>query len=89
RLGPGVRCPEPDWALYGRRGDSTVRTAIRTSGRPRLHAGAGVRLRLDTAAAEPMAGQLRRLGIDTARPLFVVACPQFMVHRAAGAVLPR
>ncbi|MFE0347381.1 acetoacetate decarboxylase family protein [Streptomyces griseoluteus] len=89
RLGPGVRCPEPDWALYGRRGESTVRTAVRTSGRPRLHAGAGVRLRLDTAAAEPMAGQLRRLGIDTARPLFVVACPQFMVHRAAGAVLPR
>ncbi|MFF0383994.1 acetoacetate decarboxylase family protein [Streptomyces sp. NPDC004286] len=89
RLGPGVRCPEPDWALYGRRGESTVRTAIRTSARPRLHAGAGVRLRLDTAAAEPMAGQLRRLGIDTARPLFVVACPQFMVHRAAGAVLPR
>ncbi|MBV1946853.1 acetoacetate decarboxylase family protein [Streptomyces sp. BV129] len=89
RLGPGVRCPEPDWALYGRRGDSTVRTTVRTSGRPRLHAGAGVRLRLDTAAAEPMAGHLRRLGIDTARPLFVVACPQFMVHRAAGAVLPR
>ncbi|MEU6818182.1 acetoacetate decarboxylase family protein [Streptomyces sp. NPDC046860] len=89
RLGPGVRCPEPDWALYGRRGESTVRTAVRTSARPRLHAGAGVRLRLDTAAAEPMAGQLRRLGIDTARPLFVVACPQFMVHRAAGAVLPR
>ncbi|MFD4790814.1 acetoacetate decarboxylase family protein [Streptomyces sp. NPDC058459] len=89
RLGPGVRCPEPDWALYGRRGESTVRTSVRTSGRPRLHAGAGVRLRLDTAAAEPMAGQLRRLGIDTARPLFVVACPQFMVHRAAGAVLPR
>ncbi|MCZ0985075.1 acetoacetate decarboxylase family protein [Streptomyces diastatochromogenes] len=89
RLGPGLRCPEADWVLYGRRGDSTVRTLVRAHGRLRLHTGTGVRLQLDTAAAEPMAGQLRRLGIDTARPLFVLSCPQFMLHRSAGAVLPR
>ncbi|SOE06996.1 acetoacetate decarboxylase family protein [Streptomyces sp. Ag109_G2-15] len=89
RLGPGLRCPEADWVLYGRRGDSTVRTLVRAHGRLRLHTGTGVRLRLDTAAAEPMAGQLRRLGIDAARPLFVLSCPQFMLHRSAGAVLPR
>ncbi|MET7287985.1 acetoacetate decarboxylase family protein [Streptomyces sp. NPDC005573] len=89
RLGPGVRCPEADWVLYGRRRESTVRTLLRTHGRLRLHSGNGVRLRLDTGAAEPMAGQLRRLGIDTARPLFVLSCPQFMTHRSAGAVLPR
>ncbi|MFD8387911.1 acetoacetate decarboxylase family protein [Streptomyces sp. NPDC059680] len=89
RLGPGVRCPEADWTLYGRRADSTVRTLVRAHGRLRLHPGTGVRLRLDTAAAEPLAGQLRRLGIDRARPLLVLACPQFMLHRSAGAVLPR
>ncbi|MEU1407771.1 hypothetical protein ABZ471_36520 [Streptomyces sp. NPDC005728] len=89
RLGPGVRCPEADRVLYGRRGGSTVRTLVRTHGRLRLHTGTGVRVRLDTAAAEPMAGQLRRLGIDAARPLFVLTSPQFMVHRSAGAVLPR
>ncbi|MBJ7902805.1 acetoacetate decarboxylase family protein [Streptomyces sp. DSM 110735] len=89
RLGPGVRCPEADWVLYGRRGESTVRTLVRTSGRPRLHLGAGVRLRLDTSAAEPMSGQLRKLGADGAPPLFVLSCPQSMVHRSAGAVLPR
>ncbi|GGU96817.1 hypothetical protein GCM10010260_35550 [Streptomyces filipinensis] len=89
RLGPGVRCPEADWVLYGRRGESTVRTLVRTHGRPRLHPGTGVRLRLGTAAAEPLAGQLRRLGLDTARPLFVLACPQFLAHRSAGALLPR
>ncbi|GHE06195.1 acetoacetate decarboxylase family protein [Streptomyces alanosinicus] len=89
RLGPGIRCPEADWVLYGRRGGSTVRTLVRAHGRPRLHPGTGVRLRLDTAAAEPLAGQLRRLGMNTARPLFVLACPQFMAHRSAGAVLPR
>lgn len=89
RLGPGIRCPEADWILYGRRGQSTVRTQVRAHGRPRLHSGRGVRLRLDTAAAEPMAGQLRRLGIDAARPLFVLSCPQFMFHRSAGAALPR
>ncbi|WP_369394036.1 acetoacetate decarboxylase family protein [Streptomyces sp. CG1] len=89
RLGPGIRCPEADRVLYGRRGGSTVRTLVRTHGRLRLHPGTGVRLRLDTAAAEPLAGQLRRLGIDTVRPLFVLACPQFLAHRSAGAVLPR
>ena len=89
RLGPGLRCPEADWILYGRRGESTVRTMVRAHGRLRLHTRSGVRLRLDTAAAEPMAGQLRRLGIDAARPLFVLSCPQFMLHRSAGAVLPR
>ncbi|WP_369362556.1 acetoacetate decarboxylase family protein [Streptomyces sp. CG4] len=89
RIGPGVRCPQADRVRYGRRGESTVRTLVRTHGRPRLHPGTGVRLRLDTAAAEPLAGQLRRLGLDTARPLFVVACPQFLAHRSAGAVLPR
>ncbi|WP_225829704.1 acetoacetate decarboxylase family protein [Streptomyces sp. NK08204] len=89
RLGPGVRCPEADWILYGRRGESTVRTLVRAHGKLRLHPAAGVRLRLHTAAAEPLAGQLRRLGMVTARPLFVLNCPQFMVHRSAGAVLPR
>ncbi|MFF9177409.1 acetoacetate decarboxylase family protein [Streptomyces sp. NPDC014793] len=89
RLGPGVRCPEADWVLYGRRDESTVRTLVRAHGAPRLHSGARVRLRLDTAAAEPMAGQLRRLGIDAARPLFVLHNPRFTAHRSAGAVLPR
>ena len=89
RLGPGVRCPEADWVLYGRRDESTVRTLVRAHGAPRLHAGARVRMRLETAAAEPMAGQLRRLGIDAARPLFVLHNPRFTAHRSAGAVLPR
>jgi hypothetical protein len=88
-LGPGVRCPEADWVLYGRRDRNLVRTLVRAHGRRRLHTGTGIRLRLDTAAAEPLAGQLRRLGIDAARPLCVLACPRFMAHRSAGAVLPR
>ncbi|MET8612553.1 acetoacetate decarboxylase family protein [Streptomyces misionensis] len=89
RLGPGVRCPDADRALYGRRATSTVRTLVRAHGGLRLHPGAGVRVRLGTAAAEPLAGQLRRLGIHAARPLFVLACPQFMAHRGGGAVLAR
>ncbi|MGW0996834.1 hypothetical protein ACWD5V_26820 [Streptomyces sp. NPDC002523] len=89
RLGPGIRCPEADWVLYGRRGRSTVRTLVRAHGPLRLHTGTGLRPRLDTAAAEPMAGHLRRLGISGARPLFVLSCPQAMLHRSAGTVLPR
>ncbi|AOR30200.1 hypothetical protein BFF78_03205 [Streptomyces fodineus] len=88
-LGPGLRCPQADRVLYGRKGESSVRTLVRAHGRLRLHTGTGVRLRLDTAAAEPLAGQLRRLGIDRARPLFLLTCPQFMLHRSAGAALPR
>ncbi|MEU9989147.1 acetoacetate decarboxylase family protein [Streptomyces sp. NPDC048045] len=88
-LGPGVRGPEADWILYGRRDDSTVRILVRAHGRLRLHTGSGLRLRLETAAAEPMAGQLRRFGIDAARPLFALSCPQFMLHRSAGTTLPR
>ncbi|AYG78424.1 hypothetical protein DWB77_00531 [Streptomyces hundungensis] len=89
RLGPGVRCLEADWLLYGRRSASTVRTLVRVHGKLRLHPGRGVRLRLNSAAAGPLAGQLRELGIDGARPLFVLSCPQLMLHRSAGAVLPR
>ncbi|MFF9587283.1 acetoacetate decarboxylase family protein [Streptomyces achromogenes] len=89
RLGPGARCPEADWILYGRRGESTIRTLVRAHGGLRLHSGGGIRLRLDTGAAEPLAGHLRRLGIATARPRLVLTCPQFMLHRSAGAVLPR
>ncbi|WP_318199878.1 acetoacetate decarboxylase family protein [Streptomyces sp. SCL15-4] len=89
RLGPGARCPEADWILYGRRGESTVRTLVRAHGGLRLHSGGGIRLRLDTGAAEPLAGPLRRLGIATASPRLVLASPQFMLHRSAGAVLPR
>ncbi|MCS0602655.1 acetoacetate decarboxylase family protein [Streptomyces sp. LP11] len=89
RLGPGVRCPDADWILYGRRGGSTVRTPVRTHGRVRLHRAHGIRPLLDTAAAEPLAGPLRRLGVDGTRPLFVLTCPRLLAHRGAGTVLPR
>ncbi|WP_181797366.1 hypothetical protein, partial [Streptomyces sp. WELS2] len=62
---------------------------VRAHGGLRLHSGGGIRLRLDTGAAEPLAGPLRRLGIATARPRLVLTSPQFMLHRSAGAVLPR
>ncbi|MEV6551032.1 hypothetical protein AB0M57_20315 [Streptomyces sp. NPDC051597] len=89
RIGPGVRCLEADWVLYGRRNESTVRTLVRAHGKLRLHPGRDVRLRLDSAASGPLAGHLRALGIDGTRPMFVLSCPQLMLHRSAGAVLPR
>ncbi|MEV5840876.1 hypothetical protein AB0M32_02765 [Streptomyces sp. NPDC051985] len=86
--GPGVRCPEPDWVLYGRRGDSTVRTLVRTHGKPRVHARPRVRLRLDGARGA-LARHLQILELDSVRPGFVLSGPRFMAHRSAGAVLPR
>ncbi|MEV7392437.1 acetoacetate decarboxylase family protein [Streptomyces sp. NPDC091215] len=86
--GPGVRCPEVDWVLYGRRGDSTVRTLVRAHGRLQLHGRPRVRLRLDGAHG-PLARHLQILELDTVRPRFVLSSPRFMARRSAGAVLPR
>ncbi|MER6464060.1 hypothetical protein ABT278_26850 [Streptomyces sp. NPDC001228] len=86
--GPGVRCPEADWVLYGRRGDSTVRTLVRADGRPRVHSRPRVRVRLG-AVHGPLARHLQILELDTVRPGFVLTSPRFMAHRSAGAQLPR
>ncbi|MGW1873593.1 hypothetical protein [Streptomyces sp. NPDC001975] len=86
--GPGMRCPEADWVLYGRRGDSTVRTLVRAAGRPRVHARPRVRLRLDGGHG-PLARHLQILELDTVRPGFVLTSPRFVAHRSAGAPLPR
>ncbi|MEU9450160.1 hypothetical protein [Streptomyces sp. NPDC048277] len=86
--GPGVRCPEADWVLYGRRGDSTVRTLVRAHGRLQVHARPRVRLRLDGAHG-PLARHLQILELDAVRPGFVLSSPRFMARRSAGAVLPR
>ncbi|MEU2422190.1 acetoacetate decarboxylase family protein [Streptomyces sp. NPDC007851] len=88
RPGPGVRCPEADWVLYGRRGENTVRTLVRAHGQPHLHARPRVRLRLDGPHG-PLARQLQILELDAVRPGFVLTSPLFMAHRSAGAVLPR
>ncbi|MGY4976889.1 hypothetical protein ACWCYL_06950 [Streptomyces sp. 900105755] len=88
RPGPGARCPEADWVLYGRRGESTVRTLVRAHGRPRVHARPRLRLRLDGAHG-PLARHLQILELDAVRPGFVLTSPRFVAHRSAGAVLPR
>ncbi|MET7680511.1 acetoacetate decarboxylase family protein [Streptomyces sp. NPDC005423] len=87
-LGPGARCPDADWVLYGRRGERTLRIQVRTHGRPRVHPAPRVRLRVGTGS-HPLAEQLRRLGLDSARPRSVLTCRDFMAHRSAGAELPR
>ncbi|MFJ9561244.1 hypothetical protein ACIRQQ_14560 [Streptomyces fuscichromogenes] len=88
RPGPGARCPEPDWVLYGRRGESVVRTLVRAYGRTRIHARPRLRLRVDGAHG-PLARHLQVLELDAVRPGFVLSSPRFMARRSAGAVLPR
>ncbi|MCX4765913.1 acetoacetate decarboxylase family protein [Streptomyces sp. NBC_01275] len=85
-LGPGTRCPDADWALYGRRGERTLRIQVRSHGRPRIHPAPRVRLEVGTRA-HPLAEQLRRLGLDSARPRSVLTSHAFMSHRSAGAEL--
>ncbi|MEV7320463.1 acetoacetate decarboxylase family protein [Streptomyces sp. NPDC093970] len=86
--GPGVRCPEADWVLYGRRGDSTVRTLVRVDGRPRVHTRPRVRLRLDGGHG-PLARHLQILELDAVRPGFVLTNVRFTAHRSAGVLVPR
>ncbi|MEV5957162.1 hypothetical protein AB0M11_25925 [Streptomyces sp. NPDC051987] len=88
RPGPGARCPEPDWVLYGRRGESTVRTLVRAHGKQRVHARPRLRLRLDGAHG-PLVRHLQILELDAVRPGFVLSSRRFVARRSAGAVLPR
>ncbi|MFF8382884.1 hypothetical protein ACF053_04420 [Streptomyces kanasensis] len=91
-LGPYVPAPHVDCVLYGRTADATLRSMVHCAGRQRFHAAPRVRLRCapgHAAEDEPLARQVRALGLDGARPLCVLSAPAYQARRGAGAPLPR
>jgi len=87
--GPYVPAPHIDSVLYGRPGDAILRTLVHTRGRLRAHLAPSIRLRLGRTGAHPLAAALRDLGLDGARPRFVISAPDYMARRGAGTALPR
>ncbi|MET9801021.1 hypothetical protein [Streptomyces sp. NPDC006368] len=91
-LGPYVTAPRVDSVLYGRTADATLRTLVHCAGRQRFHAAPRLRLRCAPGPAadeHPLLRQIRALGLDGARPLFVLSSPVHQARRGAGAPLPR
>ncbi|MEU9984078.1 acetoacetate decarboxylase family protein [Streptomyces sp. NPDC050856] len=91
-LGRPVTAPHIDSVLYGRPADATLRTLVHCAGRQRLHMAPRARLRCAPPGAgdePPLVRQVRSLGLDGARPLFVLSAPRCRARRGAGAQLPR
>ncbi|MET9426578.1 MULTISPECIES: hypothetical protein [unclassified Streptomyces] len=73
---------------------ATLRSLAHCAGRQRLHAAPRVRLHCAPGTAadgreEPLVRQLRALGLDGARPLWVLSAPRYQARRGSGAALPR
>ncbi|MDT9685421.1 acetoacetate decarboxylase family protein [Streptomyces sp. TRM76323] len=91
-LGPSVPAPHTDSVLYGRSAGTTLRTLVHSAGRQRFHPAPEARLRCatgETGEEPPLVRQLRSLGLDGARPLFVLSASAYQARRGAGSPLPR
>jgi hypothetical protein len=87
-LGPGVPGVARDVVLFSRREHSTLRSQIDLRGRMGLHPGAGVRITV-SASGDPLAEQLRELGLDRARrPLACMAARGLRARIGAAVALP-
>ncbi|MEV8636700.1 hypothetical protein AB0395_34165 [Streptosporangium sp. NPDC051023] len=73
-LGPWLPASDRDLVGYMRSADATLRSCVRTSGPGRVHPAPRVRLTVGQAA-HPLAGRLRELGLDGARPLLCLSTP--------------
>ncbi|WP_424533297.1 hypothetical protein ACOZ38_23345 [Sphaerisporangium viridialbum] len=83
RLGPGIPVRAPDLVGYSRHEGTTLRSCVETRGRGRVHPAPRGRLVVGQAA-HPMAGHLRALGLDGARPLLCLSALANQTLRGAG-----
>lgn len=86
RTGVGVPAPLLDLVLYSRHQGRTLRTAVITRGGGRCCLPGSIRLRV-TGSTHRMAGNLRALGLDGARPAFVTHTHGLQLRLNAGAVI--
>ncbi|QYC40259.1 hypothetical protein Nocox_13210 [Nonomuraea coxensis DSM 45129] len=84
RLGPGLPLSDPGLVGYTRGAGGVLRSCVRTRGRARLHAAPPMRLAVEPRSAHPLAGRLRELGLDGARPLLCLSATTRQALRDAA-----
>ncbi|MEV0379472.1 hypothetical protein [Nonomuraea sp. NPDC050643] len=88
RLGPGLPLSDPDLVCYTRGAGGALRSRVRTRGPARLHPAPLLRLAVEPRSSHPLAGRLRELGLDGARPLLCLSAPTRQTLRDAAALVP-
>jgi hypothetical protein len=89
RLGPGLPLSDPGVVAYAREAGVVLRSCVRTRGPARLHAAPPLRLVVAPQSAHPLAGRLRELGLDGARPLLCLSTAVRQSLRDAAVPVPR
>ncbi|MFF0861310.1 hypothetical protein ACFYUV_06135 [Nonomuraea sp. NPDC003560] len=88
RLGPGLPLNDPGLVGYAREAGAVLRSHVRARGRARLHAAPSLRLAVEPGSAHPLAGRLRELGLDGARPLLCLSATTRRTLRDAAVPVP-
>ncbi|MFF4192018.1 hypothetical protein [Nonomuraea sp. NPDC001831] len=88
RLGPGLPLNDPGLVGYAREAGAVLRSCVRARGRARLHAAPSLRLAVEPGSAHPLAGRLRELGLDGARPLLCLSATTRRTLRDAAVPVP-
>ncbi|MEV3982685.1 hypothetical protein [Nonomuraea sp. NPDC049758] len=88
RLGPGLPLNDPGLVGYAREAGAVLRSHVRAHGRARLHAAPSLRLAVEPRSAHPLAGRLRELGLDGARPLLCLSATTRRTLRDAAVPVP-
>nr|WP_055501515.1 hypothetical protein [Nonomuraea pusilla] len=88
RLGPGLPLNDRGLVGYAREAGAVLRSRVRARGRARLHAAPSLRLVVESRSAHPLAGRLRELGLDGARPLLCLSATTRQTLRDAAVPVP-
>ena len=84
----GLPAPLLDLSLYSVRDGKLLRALVNTRGGCKCMLGGSIRARVDRQSSHPMANRLRQLGLDNAKPRFVMASHRLQLRLNAGAQVP-
>ncbi|MEV4395838.1 hypothetical protein [Nonomuraea sp. NPDC049607] len=88
RLGPGLSVRDPGLVGYSGTAGDVLRSCVRARGRARLHVAPSLRLTVEPGSDHPLAGRLRELALDGARPLLCLSATTRRTLRDAAVPVP-
>ncbi|MEU5865371.1 hypothetical protein ABZ815_29675 [Nonomuraea sp. NPDC047529] len=88
RLGPGLSVRDPGLVGYSGTAGDVLRSCVRARGRARLHVAPSLRLAVEPGSDHPLAGRLRELALDGARPLLCLSATTRRTLRDAAVPVP-